>query len=241
MDWFFAETVGDTHLITGEDALHITKSLRMSAGEVLTLCDSSKTEHLCRIERITPEGVLVRTVSQNECTHEPDVEVTLFAALLKGSSTETVIQKSVELGAYRIVPVLTERCVSRPDTKAGDKKQQRYQKIAAQAAMQSRRAVIPEVTAVTELRKAAGMLDGFDKVILFYEGGGAPLRELITVGKDRRIAVFIGPEGGFEEREVELLARSGAHTATLGKRILRAETAPLAALAAIMFHTGNME
>ncbi|MDD6490264.1 MAG: RsmE family RNA methyltransferase [Clostridia bacterium] len=240
MDWFFAENIGDTHLITGEDAVHITKSLRMSVGECITLCDSNKTEHLCKIERINSDGVLVRVVSETECQNEPNVNVTLFAALTKGDKMETVIQKAVEIGVHSIVPVLTDRCVSRPDSKAAAKKVQRYQKIALQAAMQSRRAIIPTVENITEIKKVPQILTGFDKIILFYEGGGEPLRSIITKN-DKNIAIFTGSEGGFEEREVKLLTDSGAVCATLGKRILRAETAPLVALSAIMFHTGNLE
>lgn len=240
MDWFFADNIGETHLITGEDAVHITKSLRMSVGEVITLCDSSKIEHLCKIERINADGVLVRTISESECNNEPSVDVTLFAALTKGDKMETVIQKSVEIGVHNIVPVLTDRCVSRPDGKSAEKKIQRYQKIASQAAMQSRRAIIPQVNALVELKKLPEILKDFDKVILFYEGGGEPLKSIINQN-DKKIAVFTGPEGGFEEREVKLLTDNGAVCATLGKRILRAETAPLVALSAIMFHTGNLE
>lgn len=240
MDWFFADNIGETHLITGEDAVHITKSLRMSVGECLTLCDSNRTEHLCRIERINNDGVFVRVISESECHNEPGVNVTLFAALTKGDKMETVIQKAVEIGVHSIVPVLTDRCVSRPDSKAAAKKVQRYQKIASQASMQSRRAIIPQVENITELKKVPEILKSFDKIILFYEGGGEPLRSIITQN-DKNIAVFTGPEGGFEEREVNLLTDSGAVCATLGKRILRAETAPLVALSAIMFHTGNLE
>lgn len=240
MDWFFAESVGQTHLITGEDAVHITKSLRMSVGEVITLCDSNKMEHLCKIERISADGVLVRVVTESECMNEPTVEVTLFAALTKGDKMETVIQKAVELGVHAVVPVLTDRCISRPDSRSAAKKQQRYQKISSQAAMQSRRAIIPEVHELIDLKKAAGMLNDFDKSILFYEGGGKPVRDIITPS-DKKIAVFTGSEGGFEESEVELLTNHGAVTATLGKRILRAETAPTAVLSIIMFHTGNLE
>lgn len=243
MDWFFAENVGEegnTYLVTGEDAVHITKSLRMSAGEVITLCGNDKKERLCRIEHIFPDGVLVRVCSAEECTHEPDIEVTLYFALTKGDKPETVIQKSVELGVHRIVPVLTERCISRPDNKAAQKKLLRYRKIALQAAMQSRRGIIPEVFPLVELRKIKEELSRYDKVILFYEGGGKPLRELISE-KDKKIAIFIGPEGGFEEDEVDFLTENGAILSTLGKRILRAETAPVVALAAIMLHTGNLE
>ena len=243
MDWFFTESegnIGDLQLITGEDAVHITRSLRMSVGEVLTLCTPDQKEHLCRIERINEDGVVVRLTTNEDCTHEPDVSMTLYFALTKGDKPETVIQKCIELGVTEFVPVLTDRCVARPDAKAAEKKLKRYQKIALQAAMQSRRGIVPVVRPLTELKKAAACLAQYDKTILFYEGGGQPLRTLITPS-DKRIAVFIGPEGGFEEREVQLLEENGALTATLGKRILRAETAPIAAAAAIMFHTGNME
>ncbi len=243
LDWFFTESsgaVGDKLLITGEDAKHITKSLRMAVGESLTLCDNQGFEHLCRIDRISPDGVSVTVVTKEECTHEPDVKLTLYFALTKGDKPEIVIQKAVELGAAVIVPVLTERCISRPDRKGAENKLQRYRKIAYQAAMQSRRGIIPEVRPLTELKSVKSELSEYDKAILFYEGGGEPLRKLIGEN-DKSIAVFIGPEGGFEESETEKLQSAGALTATLGKRILRAETAPLAAITAIMLLTGNLE
>lgn len=243
MDWFFTDRqpcAGDKLLITGEDAVHITRSLRMSVGEYIVLCSPDKMEHQCRIEAIDSEGVHVMVCTEEECRHEPDVDVTLFFAMTKGDKPETVIQKSVELGASHIIPMLTSRCVSRPDKKSFEKKLSRYRKIALQAAMQSRRAIVPEVGEMLDISRAAGKLAEFDKAILFYEGGGAPLREIINKD-DKKTAVFIGPEGGFSDEEVELLCSSGAVKATLGKRILRAETAPLAALTAIMLLTGNLE
>ncbi len=243
MDWFFSENIGDVgslHLITGEDAVHITKSLRMAVGEVLTLCDNNKNEHLCKIERINNDGVLVRVAAKEECQHEPNIEVTLYFAMTKGDKPENVIQKSVELGVHRIVPVVTERCISRPDKKSADKKQQRYQKIAVQAAMQSRRGIIPQVANIMELSAAVKEFSQADKTIVFYEGGGKTLKSILN-GSEKKIAIFIGPEGGLAEDEVGLMQENGAVTATLGKRILRAETAPIAALAAIMFHTGNLD
>ena len=243
MDWFFTNenvSKGDTLTITGEDAVHITKSLRMSVGEVLTLCTKDKTELMCIIEAISSDGVTVRVSEEEECLHEPTVDVTLYFALTKGDKPETVIQKAVELGVHRIVPVLTSRCVSRPDAKSAEKKLQRYRKIALQAAMQSRRGIIPEVSPLCELKAAAAGLDAYDVSIVFYEGGGAPLRELVRP-EFKTIAVFIGPEGGLAPEEVGLLISGGGKAATLGKRILRAETAPLAALSAIMLITGNLE
>lgn len=240
MDWFFTDNIDGEHLITGEDAIHIRKSLRKSVGEVITLCDKAGVEHNCLIDRINDEGIFVHEISKSECENEPSVEITLFAALTKGDKLETVIQKSVELGVTHIVPVLTSRCVSRPDGKSAIKKQARYQKIALQAAMQSRRAIIPDVSEIITLEKASTLLSNFDTSIFFFEGGGKSLREILS-SQTKKIAIFTGPEGGFEEREVELLAENGAVIATLGKRILRAETAPIAALAAIMLQTGNLE
>ncbi len=240
MDWFFVDEIQGEHIITGEDALHITKSLRKSVGEALTLCDKSGVEHLCLIDSINNEGVFVHEITKDECRNEPSINITLFAALTKGDKLETVVQKSVELGVSSIVPVMTSRCVSRPDGKSAVKKQTRYQKIALQAAMQSCRAIVPNVSRVISLDNAAKRLDEFDLSILFYEGGGKSLREILKASA-KKIAIFTGPEGGFEESEVDLLAESGAVVATLGKRILRAETAPIAALSAIMLQTGNLE
>lgn len=240
MNWFFTDTLNETAWITGEDAVHITRSLRMAVGEILTLCDAEGAEHICKIERICDEGVFVREMSKDSCQNEPSVEVTLFAALTKGDKFENMIQKSVELGVHAIVPVLTERCISRPDDKTAAKKLQRYQKIAFQAAMQSHRNIIPQVENLCTLKQAADRLNTFDVGILFYEGGGKPLARVLSPD-DKKIAVFIGPEGGFGENEVEILIQGGAVCTTLGKRILRAETAPLAALSIIMFHTGNMD
>ena len=124
MDWFFTEhagNAGDTHIITGEDAVHITKSLRMSVGEIITLCDKQRNEHLCRIEKIDRDTVTVRIVTKEECSHEPSINLTLYFALTKGDKPETVIQKCIELGVTEIVPVLTDRCVSRPDAKSAEK------------------------------------------------------------------------------------------------------------------------
>ena len=240
MDWFFTERVDEYHLMTGEDAQHITKALRKSVGELLTLCDNNKIEHLCMIERITPEGVLVHEISAEECLHEPSISVTLYASLTKGDKMESVIQKSVELGVHAVVPVLTSRCISRPDAKAAEKKRVRYQKIAELAAMQSRRAIIPIVSETVDLKTAVLSLSSFETAVVFYEGGGVPLRTAVAESC-RSLAIFTGPEGGFEESEIALLTQNGALTATLGSRILRAETAPLAALSAIMFHTHNLE
>ena len=144
----------------------------------------------------------------------------------------------MELGVSSVVPVISARCISRPDEKSSVKKLQRWNKIALQAAQQSRRGIIPEVMPVITFSEAAENLCESDCNIIFYECGGERVGNIITRSFDR-INIFIGSEGGFEKSEVEKIKAKGGTAATLGKRVLRAETAPLAALSIIMYITGN--
>ena len=238
MAWFFAQSVTlPLHMITGENARHISKSLRMKKGEELTVCDSEMIRHDGVIESIDSDSVCVRITESRPCENEPSAEVTLYQALSKGDKMEFIIQKAVELGASHIVPVLTARCVSRPDEKSMSKKLERWNKIALAAAMQSRRGRVPDVRPMMTLEKAAA--EAGSTAIVCYELGGEPLGELPQI-KGGAISLFIGSEGGFEESEVALILKNGGSAATLGSRILRAETAPLAALSVIMYVTGNL-
>lgn len=241
MAWFFTDHIdGNTHRITGEDARHIAKSLRMDYGEELTLCDRQGVEYRCVIKGVNPDGVDVDVLENFPCQNEPDVKITLYQALPKGDKMDLIVQKAVELGVHRIVPVLSSRCVSRPDEKSLAKKVQRWQKIAAQAAQQSHRGIIPEVSGALSFKKAVTDAQTAGRSVIFYECGGRPVREL-EWEQDETLAVFIGSEGGFASTEVQQVLDTGGHAATLGKRILRAETAPLAALSVLMYITGNFE
>lgn len=241
MTWFFIDDIcSQNFTITGDDAIHIEKSLRMKVGEKITLCDPYKTQYLCEIFNIRPKEVDVKILEKKPCNNEPNIKVTLFQALPKGDKFDHVIQKTVELGACQIVPVMTSRCVSRPNEKAMEKKLVRLQKIAKQAAQQSRRGIIPIISPLQSLKNAAKMSNEYDCQILFYEGGGKPLSSILPTNC-KSVCIFIGPEGGFSEEEVALLCENGCTTATLGKRILRTETAPLAAISAIMYATGNFD
>lgn len=242
MHWFFCseEITSDEYTITGEDASHISRSLRMRAGERLTLCSKYQTEYTCEITDITDRAVTVRILSETPCVNEPELKVTLFQAVTKGEKFDLIVQKAVELGVSEIVPVLTSRCVSRPDEKSAAKKATRWQKISRQAAMQSRRGVIPNVLPLTSFEKALEYSKNFETSLLFYEGGGESISRLLNRSV-KSAAVFIGSEGGFSPAEVEAFQKSGGRVATLGRRILRAETAPLAALSIIMFQTGNFD
>lgn len=240
MAWFFADkNFTDKYTIAGDDAQHIRKSLRMKEGEELTLVSPDGTEHLCVIRNLS-ENVEVEAISAKPTEQEPSVKVTLYQGLTKGDKMDFIVQKAVELGVTEIVPTLTDRCISRPDEKSMNKKILRFQKIALGAAQQSRRGIVPEVKPMLTLKEAAEKAKSDDVSIVFYEGGGKTISSLLK-DNPKTVSIFIGSEGGFEESEIEYLVNAGAVNATLGKRILRAETAPLAALSAIMFYTGNME
>ena len=149
-----------------------------------------------------------------------------------------IIQKAVEIGVTEIVPVISSRCVSRPDQKSLNKKVVRWQKIAKQAAMQSGRGIVPKVSESVSFKN--GVENAKGEKVIFYELGGESVREILS-DKPKEISIFIGSEGGFSGDEVELVLKNDGRKATLGKRILRAETAPLVALSVIMYETDNLE
>ena len=243
MAWFFtnSEITSDAYIIEGEDASHISKSLRMRIGEEITLVTPSQQQADCVINSISGDQVHLTIRTVKPCENEPATSVTLYQALPKGDKMEYIIQKSVELGVAKIVPVISARCISRPDEKSLAKKQSRWQKIAKEAAQQSRRGIIPQVEKAVTFRQAVQEISNESaENIIFYECGGESLKKLLA-DTTPKINIFIGSEGGFEPEEVQMIEAQGGHSATLGKRILRAETAPLAALSVIMYQTGNFE
>lgn len=242
MPRFFTGPIsGGRHLITGPDAVHIAKSLRMRPGEALTLCDGQGMDYRCVIQELSPDGVEATILEQIPNRSEPSVWVTLYQGIPKSDKMDLIVQKAVELGVSEVVPVLTSRCVSRPDPRAMAKKVDRWGKIAGEAAKQSGRGRIPAVLPALDFKDAvAHAKDGERKLLFLYEGGGVPFREAVCPA-DVRYALFVGPEGGFAQEEADGVRTAGGAIATLGPRILRTETAPLAALAALMFATGNMD
>ena len=227
-------------LLGGEDGRHIVRSLRMRPGEALTLCDGQGTDYACTIVSAQGESALVRVEEAFPNRTEPRAQVTVCQCLAKGDKLETVTQKAVELGVNSITPVMTRRCVSRPDAKSMKKKLERYNRIALEAAKQSGRGIIPQVNPLLELDQALRQMQQSGCPILFYENATAPARQLLQSATGK-IAILIGAEGGFDEDEVERAKVAGCSILSLGKRILRCETAPLAALSIIMYETGNME
>lgn len=240
MAWFFTEhkISSDQYIISGEDAKHISKVLRMHKGEELTLVTPDKMQCKCEVFSISNDSVTVDVLSKMPCENEPNVFVTLYQALPKSDKMDYIVQKCVELGISRIVPVISARCVSRPDAKALAKKRERWQKIALQAAMQSRRGIIPKVADCVSFQNAAEQTKADEQTIIFYEEGGEKVSKILEKAP-KSIGIFIGSEGGFEQSEVDLIVKNGGCAGTLGKRILRAETAPLAATSIIMYQTDN--
>lgn len=221
--------------ILGDDAHHISRSLRMAAGEHITVCDMQKTEYLCVLEGFLPDRVLARVESESRCDTEPPFAAHLYQALPKGEKLDSVIQKSVECGVSSITTFMSERCIAK---EKGDEenKLRRRNKIALEAAKQSGRGLVPEVWATVsfgEMLKRAGEAG----IKLFcYEGDGTrSMKEVLSEerarlaasGEDRSpsIAVVIGSEGGFSLAEVERAREAGLIPVGLGKRILRTETA----------------
>lgn len=240
MQKLFVENINDEKIILdGESARHIAKSLRMKVGDVICVTDGGGDDYGCQIEEITKDEVVLKVCYKQACESEPSCRVTIYQGVPKSSKMEDIIQKCVELGVCKIVPTLTKRCVSRPDDKAAGKKNQRYQKIALEAAQQSGRGIVPKIENMKTLRQAIAE-DESDVKIVLYEGGGEKLADIVKPDTES-VSVFIGPEGGFEQEEVEQIEASGGVRATLGKRILRTQTAPVAALTAIMLLTGNLE
>ena len=228
---------GET-VLTGEDARHIGLSLRMRVGEKITLC-SRGVDFECEIVSITPQAVRCRVIDEKPSEGEPTVAVTLFQALPKSGKMSTIVQKAVELGAVKVVPVMTARCVARPDSRSMARKHDRWNKVALAAARQCGRGVIPEVTELMTFEEAVAEASKLERTFFCYEGGGESFLGCDLTGITSA-GIFIGAEGGFEESEAEAAANAGFTTVTLGRRILRCETAPLAAISAVMLMSGNM-
>lgn len=239
MPRFFVESVpGDRIIITGEDARHIGRSLRMKKGESLTVCCDGK-DYECRIADFTDSEVFCDVLSISDNASEPATRLTLFQAMPKSDKAELIVQKAVELGVYEIVLTDTARCISKPDKKSFAKRLERLNKVALSAAKQSGRGIVPKVSGIITYDEMLGRFADFDKVIMCYEKGGAPLGSAgLEKGKD--IALIIGSEGGFEQQEADKASQSGAYITSLGSRILRCETAPLAAISIIMNICGEM-
>ena len=236
--FFVPELAGETLVLAGEEGRHAAKSLRCRVGEELELCDGRGTDALGVITALSGETVTVEITCRRPSSSELPCCVTLYQALPKGDKLELIVQKAVELGVSAIVPVLTSRCVSRPAPKGMEKKLERLQRIAREAAGQSGRGVLPQVRPLLSFREALEELAQSSCPILFYEEASCPLGPLLE-GRPTAISFLVGAEGGFSPAEAEEARSKGIALCTMGPRILRCETAPLYALSAIGYTYEN--
>lgn len=242
MHRFFVEQsqIGqDSIVITGQDAHHIKNVLRMRQGEEILISDGEKMEYNCTVAELNEEEVVVNILSSGESGIELPSRIYLFQCLPKSDKMELIIQKAVELGVHEIVPVASSRCVVKLDAKKEAGKIKRWQGIAESAAKQSKRMLIPQIHSVMRFADALKYAEEMDVKLIPYElaTGMAGTRELIqSIQPGQSVAVFIGPEGGFDESEVLQAKEAGVLPITLGKRILRTETAGFTVLSILMYH-----
>ena len=233
------ELNNDFLVLTGENAEH-AKVLRLKNGENVLICDGDGRECVCTVSDVSPGQIGLVVKARQESQSEPKVKASVYMAFPKADKLEHVIQKATELGVYEIVAFPSARCVSRPDEKSLRKKLERWQKIAASAAEQSGRGRVPQVVVLDSLKTALERAGKADLSVLFYENERATTLKMALESTDfQTISLLTGPEGGLEEKEVEAAKNAGLQICTLGTRILRCETAPLCALSAVMYATGE--
>ena len=227
---------GENAYIEGNDVNHIVNVLRMKPGEELLISVKGDWDYLCKIDDIETERVNLKVLESMEQRELP-VNITLLQGIPKSDKLEMIIQKAVELGVSEIIPVKTKRVVVKIEEKKQASKVNRWNAIAESAAKQSKRSIIPKVSEPMSIDNALEIVKDFGVKLIPYENadGIDKTRKILdNMDKTKNIAVFIGPEGGFEESEVERIKNSGFEVITLGKRILRTETAGLALLSNIM-------
>ena len=232
------EMQSDFFVLTGENAQH-AKVLRLKAGEEVLVCDGAGNECVCTVSDVSDGQISLVVQKQQASASEAAVRVSVYMAFPKGDKLEHVIQKATELGAYEIVAFPSSRCISRPDEKSLKKKLERWQKIAASAAEQSGRGRIPQVLTLPSYQAALERAAACDKALLFYENERSSTLKMALSSPYKTVSLLTGPEGGLEEKEVAQAMAAGLQVCTLGRRILRCETAPLCALSAVMYDAGE--
>lgn len=241
MPRFFLPRIGADGIltITGQDARHIGLSLRMAVGEKITVCDLSACRaYAAVIDGIAPDCVSCHTVGELENSGEPPYAVTLFQGLPKSDKMDTIVQKAVECGCVRIRPFESRNCMIRLKNADTEKKTARWQRIAEEAAKQCGRSFVPEILSPVRFADLPDELKGYDLILFCYEGEtGTSIRQKLDSipSVPKRIALVVGPEGGFDPSEADRIEAAGGTSVTLGPRILRAETASSVALSQLSY------
>jgi len=233
------ELAAGTVTLTGENAQHAWV-LRLKEEEEVILCDGEGKECIASVIRCAPKFTDLEVKARQESETEAAIQVSIYMAFPKADKLEHVIQKATELGVYEIVAFPSARCVSRPDEKSLKKKLERWQKIAASAAEQSGRGRVPAVRVLSSYKEALIEAAKAQKALMFYEHEHAVTLKMALEKKPyETVSLLTGPEGGLEEKEVAQAREAGLQVCTLGRRILRCETAPLCALSAVMYDAGE--
>lgn len=239
--FFMAGTniMGGMAIMTGRDAEHV-RVLRLRPGEDMIICDGKGTDYKCRLVKADKEQVEAEVIEVVPCPAEPTVQVTVLCGLPKGDRTDYIIQKCVEAGASEIMFFQSDRCVAKPDKP--EKKLERWQRIAEEAAKQSGRGIIPQVSWAGEYADALNVANQKELGLFMYETGEREaLNAVLEANSDVKTAAIVtGPEGGFAPFEADLARIVGLHICSMGERILRCETAPVVAVSALMYATGNL-
>lgn len=229
---------GDVYFITDADFNHIKNVLRMKQGDRFLVSSASKSD-FCVLDSFTEDAVIAKITEEDYQDTSLTVKLYLFQGLPKSDKMELVIQKAVELGAEGVIPVEMNRCVVKIDDKKKKSKVARWQAISESAAKQSKRTIIPEISEVLSFRQAMEKAKEMDVFIVPYEnkdGMKATKNALFEIKKGMSVGILIGPEGGFDEKEIEIAESVGGLTVSLGKRILRTETAAITALSMCMLY-----
>ena len=232
------ERQDNTLFVSGDDARHIARSMRMAVGDEITLCSNDGLEYLCRLTRIRDDRCDCEIIEYGKGKSEPPYSLTLFMAYPKSDKLETVIQKAVELGATEIVPFVSSRCIKRPDEKRSEARLERLNRIAEEAAKQCGRTMLPKVSLPISFDEMLASAKKSELSLFCYEGKcakslKAALEEIQGIPKS--VCAIVGSEGGFSPEEVQKTEESGITSVTLGERILRCETAPSYVLSAISY------
>jgi 16S rRNA (uracil1498-N3)-methyltransferase len=220
-----------------EDILHINKVLRLGIGDRLEISDSNEFEYTTQIEYISPSSMVTRILDKQKFSREPELQITLFQGLPKQGKMETIIQKAVEIGVHTIIPVFTERTVV-TEKDGFQNKLDRWRKISAEAVKQCKRGIVPEILKQMNFRDLSMVLSSYDLILIPYENEEThsikdALRSIKV--KPKTVAIIVGPEGGFSSKEIDVVEGQGGIPVTLGKTILRTETAGLVAAAMVMY------
>lgn len=225
-----------------EDSKHIAVVLRMQEGEEITICDDNSHKHICVLSSVLKDSVTANIIYTEEYSNQPSASVAVYAGLSKGDRFDYLIQKCVECGVSEIIPFISDRCIARPTTSEYEKKRIRFQRIADEAVNQSKRSCRVNIHSIVSFKEAVAMAASHKTSLFLYENENkTSLSTILNNSDNKDYSVFTGPEGGFSDAEVQFALSSGMEVVSIGPRILRCETAPVAALCAIMYHTGNFD